>query len=457
MKKIKKILTKIGKFFSKIFSSCYKFFDTILITPISKVVYFITDKFSGKSISIERFLNKPHTLLYISLIFAFLVFLGVDKRVINLTQTEALVLSQQKVNVEYNEEAFVVEGVPSTVDIVLMGRKSDLYLAGQLGEHKVSLDLTSSGVGTHKVNLKYNNPINTLNYKLDPSSVTVVIYPKVSEVRTLTIDILNTDKLKDTLVVSNVKLSKNEVIIKSHQDKLNKVASVKALVDVNSINAKEAGSYSLENVKLVAYDENGTEIKGIEIVPGQISANITIASPSKSVPIKVVPVGEISTGSAIGTIETSISKVTIYGDEAILSQINFIEVEIDVSNLSANKTYQKAINKPSGIRAMSDTTITINVKIQNQISKDFEKINIEFEGLAPGLKAYGLSQNDTMITVTVKGVSSVIDGLELADIRAYVDLKGLKTGEHEIPVYVTGKDLKLTYTSKVQKVKIKIE
>ena len=105
------------------------------------------------------------------------------------------------VEVEYNDEAYVVEGLPDKVNLVLTGKKSELYLAEQYGDHKVSLDLTGLEAGTHKVTLDYNNPIRKLNYILDPGTVTIMIYPKVSEVRTLSIDIINTDKLNETLVV----------------------------------------------------------------------------------------------------------------------------------------------------------------------------------------------------------------------------------------------------------------
>ena len=290
---MKKPQNKILKFFKKIFKIIYRILDLILITPISKAIYFLRDSFSSKG-RFDKFINNPNTLIYISLILAFAIFFAVDRKVINLTETEAVVLSNQTIKAEYNEEAYVVEGIPESADIVLMGRKSDLYLAEQLGDHKLTLDLTDYSEGAHKVNIKYNNPINSLDYKVDPSRVTIVIYPKVSESKTLTTDILNTDKLGETLVISSVELDRTEVIIKSYKEKLNTVASVKALVDVNALNATQAGTYTLENVKLIAYDEKGTEINDIEIVPENVTATVTVTSPSKVVPLKVVPVGEVA-------------------------------------------------------------------------------------------------------------------------------------------------------------------
>lgn len=450
--------TKKSNVFVKTIKKIANFFDRILITPISKLAYFIKDKFSFKSGFIDRMLNKPNVLLYISLILSFTMFMMVQKNFINFSDTKAITMSNLPVEVEYNDEAYVVEGLPTKADLVLLGKKSELYLAEQYGDHKITLDLTGLDVGTHKVTLDYNNPIRKLNYILDPGTVTIVIYPKVSEVRTLSIDVINTDKLDETLVVSNVLLDRNDVIIKSYKEKLNTVANVKAIVDVNSLNATESGTYTIDNVKLVAYDDKGKEISGIEVVPGQVTATVTITSPSKTVPLKIVPVGEVRSGSAISSITSSVTNVIVYADESVLKDINYIEVEIDVNGISSNKTYQKVINKPQGARSISDTSVTINVTMEEETSKDFMNISVETEGLNEKFKASGATENDARVTVSVRGVGSLLEQLLDTDIKAYVDLSGIiEPGTYNVPVYVTGSDVKLTYTSKTKQINVVVQ
>lgn len=451
---MKRIFKAIFTFFKKIFVGIYKIIDKILITPISKLIYRIISRNPNGPGLLDRLLNKPNMIVYISLILAFITFILIDRKVVVLVETEAVVIPNQTVVAEYNEESFVVEGIPETADIVLMGRKSDLYLAQQLGDHIVSLDLSGLGVGTHKVNLKYTNSISSLTYKLDPSSVTVVIYPIVREFRTVTTDIINTDRLGEKLLVSSVTLDRDEVIIKSYAQKLETVASVKAIVDVNALNATSAGTYTLENVKLVAYDDKGTEIKDVEILPETLTATVVISSPSKTVPIKIVPIGEVASGSAIATINSSITKVTVYAEEAVLSTIDSIEVNIDVNGLNADKTYQTSIEKPLGVRSISEKNVTVKVTMEKEASKEFENIPIELKNLGQDLKAFGKSENDTKVTVIVKGTSTLLNSLTASDIKAYVDLTDLKEGEWEVGVSVTGNDLKLSYTPKTQKVKI---
>ena len=154
---MKRALKKILSFFGKIFSGIYKVIDTLLVTPISKLLYKIFNRNAAGPGLIDRMLNRPNTIIYLSLILAFITFILIDRKVVVLVETEAVVIPNQTVTAEYNEESYVVEGIPKTADIVLMGRKSDLYLAQQLGDHAVSIDLSGLGPGTHKVNLKYTN------------------------------------------------------------------------------------------------------------------------------------------------------------------------------------------------------------------------------------------------------------------------------------------------------------
>lgn len=454
---MKKFLSKILKFFGKFFRILYRIIDLLIVTPLSKLLYLISDGFSSKNGFFDSLLNNQNTLIYVSLICAFSAFFLVDMKIINLTQTEATVLTNQTIVAEYNEEAYVVEGIPESADVVLMGRKSDLYLAEQLGDHKLSLDLSKLSEGTHKVDLKYNNPINTLDYKVDPSRVTLVIYPKVSESRTLTTDILNTDKLKETLVISSVELDRDEVIIKSYKEKLATVASVKAIVDVNALNATSAGTYTLDNVKLVAYDESGAEISDIEIVPESVTATVNVKSPSKVVPVTIVPDGEVASGSAISSITSNVSTVTLYGDETVLDSINEIKVPINVSGLSSDKSYQETITKPNGVRSMSETAVTIKVKMETETSKEFKDVPITFENLdTTKYKALATSAEGTKVDVVVKGVDTLLNRLSVEDITAYVDLADLPEGTHKVPVMVTGSDVKLSYTSRTTIIEVVI-
>ena len=445
----------------KISKKIILFFDKWLITPITKFILFITDFIKNNGREIEKFINKKQTLIVLSLVFAFLVFFIVDQNSDTILNKSAEVLYNQPVTAEYNEEAYVIEGLPTSVDVTLIGRTSDLYLARQYTSNlSVSVDLRGLTPGSHKVKLNYTQGLKALksiDYKIDPSTANIVVYEKVSETRELDYDILHKDKLDTTLVLDSVDLSRNDVIIKGASYKLKQVATVKALVDIENISNPKTGTFTLKEIPLIAYDSDGKPVEGIEIVPTSINAQVKITSPSKEVPLQVIPSGEVAFGKSIKEFSTSIAKVTIYGDESVINDIESIPVKIDVTNLSSDKTFKVNIEKPAGVRNISSKTVTVKVSMDEVITKDFTDCNISIVNLNSNYKAYAVSKEDSSVTVVVKGSSDVVNALDPNTIQATVDLTGYGPGEYEVEVKVTGNDLKLTYESKTKKVKIKIE
>lgn len=439
-----------------IFASIWNFIDAKIIIPITKLVLSITKKFGSSSHKIERWLSKTNTLLFISLFFAIAMFVIVDQKILIYSESSAEVLKSQPVIAKYNEEAYVIDGLPETVDVILRGNKTELFMAKHSStSSSVVVDLSGLGPGTHEVNFEYNQASTSIDYIVNPSTVTIKIYPKISETKTVTMDLLNQEKLDEKLVIDSATLETDEVTIKGADYKLAEVASVKALVDVNNLVDQELGSKTLSDIPLVAYDASG-KVVDVEIVPAKLNVNLEVSSPSKEVPIKVIPTGKLTFGKAISSMNTSETKVKIYGSRDILETIDYIPVEIDVTDIKDSRTVKTEITKPVGIKSMSVSNITVTITIDEEANKEINNVNIEYRNLADGYTVQAASLEDIQVSVALKGVKSVIDSITAEDITVYLDLNGYTEGEHEVPVVIDGVDLRVQYTSKTKKVKIKI-
>ena len=448
-------MKKIGKIFLRIFRHIGLFFDKRLITPLTKLILLLMNSFQDFARNFDKLSAKKSTLLVVSLLLAFGTFILIDKESNVMIDQYAEILYKQPGTAVYNEELYVIEGLPEAVDITLIGQRRHIFLAKQSPAKGVSVDLTGLKPGNHKVTLKYTQRLKSLDYKLDPSQVTVTIYEKESENKNLTYDILHQDKLDNKLYISNIELDRNEVIVKGARYVLDKIASVKALIDVNSIPNPKAGDITIKDIPLVAYDDNG-EIIDVEIVPKTITAKITITSPSKEIPVKLVPVNNLAFGKSIKSMTSSVSKVTVYGEQAVIDSIEQLEVEIDVKGLEEDKEYNVRLKKPKGITEISVKTLTVKVEVDNSSSKEFENISVQSQNLDSKYKVQALTEDDRQVTVVVKGSEESLKGINETDIKAFIDLKDYGVGTHEVEVQVTGSDLKLTYVSKTKKVKIKI-
>ena len=449
---MKKMIKKICLFIGRIL----RLLDKIIITPVMKLFIKVTELFSSNNKTVERlFLNKQ-ALIVISFVMAGLVFYAVDQNSNILMDNSAEILYSQPVNAIYNEEAYVVEGLPDSVDVVLIGRKSDIYLAKQYPSQGISVDLRELSTGNHKVKLKYREAISSVEYKIDPSEITVIIYDKVSSTREVTAEVLHRNNLDSKLDISEIILEKSEVTIKGSAQKLEEVAYVKALIDIDNLVEPTVGEAVINNNKLVAYNNAG-EIVDVEILPETVNATLKITSTSKVVPVKVVPIGDIALGYAIESTTTSVSNITIYGDEESLKKIEYVPVKVDITNLSDYKELNVNLEKPNAVRDMSEKTITVKVNVGKEEQKEVKNVSIQTINLAEGLKVQAAGEEHSSITVLVKGSKELLNALDTSTITATVDLSEYTTpGIYEVDVKVTGEDLKLSYTSKTKKIKVEI-
>lgn len=450
-------MSKIFKPFILLFKGIYKIIDKLIVTPISRLIYRINEISRDNSGKLEKILNRPNVLIYASLLCAIGIFLLVDTKVINLTESEAEIISDQPVKAIYNKEAYVVEGIPEDVDITLIGSKSTIYLATQLGEHEVVLDLSKYSVGTYKVKLKYNHSVQAVDYKLDPTTVTVKISEKVSDTRSLSYDLLNENKLDSKLTISDVKLDNNEVVIKSSQEILDKVATVKALVDTSKVTLTESGKQTIENVTLVAFDNEGNKVQNVEIVPSKVNAEVTIDSYHATKQIKIVTNGQMSNGKAISSITSSVKEVVLYGEKSIIDAIDTVEVKVKIDNLDSEKNTSVTISKPTGVRYMSETKTNVSITVGDASDAVIPGVAVQVVNLGSDYSASAASVPDRTVDVLVKGVQSIIDeNVDATKIKAFVDLAGLKPGTHTVPVQVTIDDERVSVQSMKTEINVKI-
>lgn len=439
----------------KLIKRFFRFIDKKIIVPITKFFVSIGEKLKLSDKPLEKALSKKSSMIILSLVLAVIVFVIIDRQNTTLLEKNAEVLYDIPLSATYNDEEYVVEGLPETVDITLIGTKANLYLAKQLPTQDVNVDLSDLKPGVHKVNLKYKQSITSVEYKLDPSEVTVVVSSKKSETRSVESDIVNLNKLDSKLAINNTKLDTDEVIIKGTEDSLAKVSIIKALINVSDMVDPKAGTNTLKDIPLIAYDENGSKVD-VEMVPSKVTATVEIESPSKTVPLEIEPTGNVIFGKAIKNITSSVQKVTIYGNSKVLDNTNSIKVKIDVNNLKSNKDYTVTIKKPAGIREISEKVVTAKVELDDEVTTELSGVKLGVVNLGSNYTAQATSENATEVTVILKGVESIIKNITPSDVEAYVDLEGLGAGDHEVEIKVKGTDPKVKYSSKVTKTIIKI-
>lgn len=95
----------------------------------------------------------------------------------------------------------------------------------------------------------------------------------VSKAIALDYEILNKDELGN-LNISSVEVSHDKIITKGSQEDLDKIASVKAIIDLKE-NKLVLGYQEIKELKMVAYDSKGQIVNNVEIIPSTCEVAIT--------------------------------------------------------------------------------------------------------------------------------------------------------------------------------------
>lgn len=430
------MLNKMGNLLKKI----AKKIDKYVVMPTTRLVFKITNSFDKSSHKLENILSKSSTLLFLSGFLAFILYVVVDQKILVLTTSSAEVFKNQEVEVLYNEERFVITGVPETVDITLIGNKSDLYIAKQSSEHNVTLDLTDiKEPGTYKVDIEYETGLHSIEYSVNPSEVTVVVYLKETKNQSLSYKIVNADHLKNEVEISNVELNLDSVVVSGADFQLEKVASVEAIIDVDKLTSTEPGVQTLEDITLVAYDKDGN-IVDVEINKTEkVTAKVEITSSSRIIKLNFVPTNDVPFGKAISSYKFSQDTVVVYGPEEVLDALEEtgIDIKVDVSKLTDNYKNTVEIPKPAGVKKMSVNKIDVEINITNSAEPAILTLKIDALNVPEGFTAGAYSANDAEVMVSVTGAENIINNLNSSEIQAYVDLSGYtEAGTYDVEIKI---------------------
>lgn len=347
-----------------------------------------------------------------------------------------------------NEEALTERGYVVVNDDELSSTRVTVRLRGQ----RLALDALSQSSTRVQAVVDLSDVI--YSYSGEPVSVPVdIVIPSVvnssfeilsKSVQTVSVDIqpyVNKDFDVKAVVnttdesakeLANAVASPGSVTVYGARSIVESVAEVRAYVSPETV---EDGM--VMTAVPVAYNADGVVVGDVTFGTEELSVMITLDE-VKSVRVSLSLTGEVADGYEITDYYTTPETMEVAGDAAALSRLNSINLpDIDVTGLEANSGYEFSAGDylPDGLRALDGGRITATVIVEEEETKE---LIIPVESVTWGdtlAEGYMASISGEDISISVKGVASVIDTLTAADVEAHIDLDGLEEGEHD-DVYV---------------------
>ncbi|WP_144534113.1 CdaR family protein [Bacillus pumilus] len=409
----------------------------------------------------DKILNNRWAVKLLALVFALLLYGAVNsaqaptpKKIgesfFPTSTTDEATLTDIPVKAYYDDEKYVVTGVPQTVNVTIKGSTSAVKTARQTKNFEIYADMQNLSTGTHKVELKARDVSKGLTLSINPSVTTVTIQEKTTAEFPVETEFYNQNKIKDGYSPEQPIVNPKKVTVTGSKDVIDKISVIKAFVNLEDVDQQIE-----KEAKLTVYDSSGNELP-VELSPSVVNITVPISSPSKKVPFKIERTGSLPDGISISSIETSPSEVTVYGSQKVLDSLDFIDgVKLDLSKIKDDTEIDADIPMPDGVKKVSPETVKIKVKVATAQEKKIDNVPISIVGLSKDLTSEFVNPSSGRLTLTAKGSKSAIDKLKASDVEAYINVGDLNEGTHEVTVQVNGPQ-NVTWTLSRSKVKVKL-
>ena len=346
------------------------------------------------------------------------------------TLSSSKTLSNINVTARYNSESFEVTGIPETCEITFTGDAANVNNATNKTGYCL-INLEGFTEGTHTVDLLASGYGESVNTVISPSQAQITLKRKTTGQFDLSYDFINKNQLDSKYILGTPEFStgSSKVNIRASQDTLNSIALVKALIDVSGQNS----DFEID-APLVAYNAAGQMVNA-EIVPSFVKTKVSITSPHKSVPIKLNITGEAPVGFSLETVTMDHQITEIYASEAVLTNVNEVSVNLDLSTITSDSEIIQPVTLPPGVNSSEITMVNLKATLGQSVSKDIDNVTLNSTNNDNG---YGVSYADRLtVSLKVSGTQSNIDAVSASDFYAYVDFAGLEPGTYDLPVQVT--------------------
>lgn len=425
----KQIAVETIKDTEKLFQRTSNFFKNIwkfLTTPSIILGFF---KFEKLDHVYESFLRNERLMKILALVVAIGFALNV-RYASTMKERYSVDINSYPLVSYYDKERTVVEGLPDTVDVTLVGDKSQVDIAKTKANFEIYADLKDLPPGTHKVNLEYSKLGSKLDVKIDPSTIVVTIMALTEIDKPVQADFVNLDQIDEMYVLSEPQLALDTVKIKGPQTVVDQVASVKAIIDVSDLS-----KLSDYEAPVFAYDKLGNKLD-VEIKPDKLTASVQVTTPSKVVPVEAVVTGNAPAGYSVGNLTLSPPEVKLYGETSALESYEKLQLQVDLYQLDDNNELIVKLDKPENVHKMDTDTVKVKVTFEETQTKVLENIAVDFKNLDAKYRVKAKDLVDAMINLTLKGSTTKLNSISTDDVKVSIDLLGYKPGEYEVPVIV---------------------
>jgi YbbR domain-containing protein len=174
----------------------------------------------------------------------------------------------------------------------------------------------------------------------------------------------------------------------------------------------------------------GLEVTQVD--PGSVTATLELAG-SKTVPVQASVDGTPAPGFVVSQIVSDPGNVVVVGPArrvTATAAATTDRVSIDGARDTVTQTVSVGV-LDAALRLRESTTARVTVTIEPAGERLFAAVRVTVRNLVSGSHA---TVEPAVVSVLLRGPQTLLARLDARSIGAYVDVKGLGAGRHEVPV-----------------------
>lgn len=211
---------------------------------------------------------------------------------------------------------------------------------------------------------------------------------------------------------------------------VNQVVEVRASLDIS-----QATQNINREIPLLAIDENGLRISGVNISPESVNVQVDITQRGgyRNVTVKVLTSGQIASGYRLTNISANPLVVTVFSTdmELVNSLPGFVETQpVNLSGADDDLVISVPLTLPSGVIVVGESTIRVSISISPiEGSITLTNLPVELVGNRP---EYLYEISPEQVDVILSGPLPDLDTLRTGDVRVVLDLTEYLPGLYQV-------------------------
>lgn len=318
---------------------------------------------------LQKILNSRFSLAVVSIFFSIILFLTaaannysrVGTQISGATETYTHTLTDVPIDIKYDSDKYYVSGYSYEAQVYLTSTnrvKLDSEINSDTRSFKVVADLSKAEIGTGTVTakLKVTNLPSGLTATVSPKTISITIGKKKTE--TFSVEgKVDASQLADGYELKSVSTNLSEVEVTSDEATIDQIDHVVASLPDDTVLDSD---YS-DKVTLQAVSTDGTILPSV-IKPAKAELKVEVKKITKTVPVSLKVVGDMSESLSNIDYKLSNQTVTISGSQEAVAAVNEVVAEVDITNVTKNTSKTVSLSTDNVMIEPNVVTVQLTVK-----------------------------------------------------------------------------------------------